>query len=169
MRPTPAAGAPSDIVVIGRNPGRQERDAGEPFVGSCAPYIDEWLAACGIGRNHVYITNLVKCFTTANREPALEQSQACMKRFLVPEIKLVRPKVLLLMGDHVTKMLCGKGVRDAGPYSYSRHRFFSRLVGHDCYVFFCYHPGVCVRGAAAWADRCRQGFERVARGLAKVL
>lgn len=168
-QPTAASGLPSDIMVVGRNPGRQERDGGEPFIGPCGKFLDEWLGICGLGRNHVYITNLVKCFTAANREPEPECAQKCLRLFLGREVELVRPKAILLFGDYVTRMLCGKRVREAGPYTHSRHRFFSEKAGHDCYVFFCYHPGVCVRGSAEWADRCRQGFQRVARGLKKVL
>lgn len=156
-------------MIVGRNPGRTERDRGAPFVGACAPYIDTWLGHLGMKRDDVYITNLLKCYTSSNREPTISEASICVKRFLLPEVEIITPSIILLMGDFTCRVMTGKRVSEAGAYQLMRHRHFSDLCRHDCYVVFCYHPGVCVRGSVEWAHRCAEGFQHMAEKVQAVL
>jgi len=169
-KPTPWAG-PIDakVMIVGRNPGRTERDQGAPFVGPCARYIDVWLLHLGMRREEVYITNLLKCYTSSNREPTIGEASTCVQRFLLAEIEIIRPIIILLMGDLTCRVVTGKRVSEAGAYHLMRHKHFSKLCGHDCYVVFCYHPGVCVRGNPEWARRCAAGFRAMAEDVQKAL
>jgi len=161
--------APSEVMLVGRNPGREESVVGEPYAGPTGDYIREWLSICGLKWEDVFMTHLVKCFTDANREPEPACVQKCSRLFFNNEVELVSPTAILMMGDYVCRRLTGRQIRVAGPFTYTRHKFFSQLVGHDCYVFYCYSPGVCIRGSIEWEDRCRAGFVDVAVGLKKVL
>src|SRR5436305_6994147 len=50
------------VMFVGEQPGDQEDLAGEPFVGPAGRVLDEGLAAAGIDRSTVYLTNAVKHF-----------------------------------------------------------------------------------------------------------
>ena len=50
------------VMIVGEVPGDQEDREGEPFVGPAGKMLDAALAAAGIGRASVYLTNVVKHF-----------------------------------------------------------------------------------------------------------
>jgi len=57
----------ADVVFVGEQPGDQEDLAGRPFVGPAGRVLDEGLAAAGIDRSQVYVTNAVKHFKWESR------------------------------------------------------------------------------------------------------
>lgn len=57
------------ILLVGEGPGEQEDLQGEPFVGPAGQLLDKMLAAIGLNRQQVYITNVVKCRPPKNRDP----------------------------------------------------------------------------------------------------
>jgi uracil-DNA glycosylase len=79
-----APGPPS--YFIGEQPGDREDIEGHPFVGSAGRILDEALAATGIDRSEVYVTNVVKHFNWVRTErgkrrihkkPRYSQIRAC--------------------------------------------------------------------------------------------
>jgi uracil-DNA glycosylase len=87
----------AELMIIGEAPGADEDRQGEPFVGRAGQLLNLMLAAIGLGREQVYIANILKCRPPGNRDPLLEESLRC-EPFLMRQITLVRPRVLLSVG-----------------------------------------------------------------------
>jgi len=93
-----ARGTPdTDLVFVGEGPGQQEDQRGLPFVGRAGQLLDRMIAAMGYERDGVYICNVVKCHPPDNRTPLPTEAAACA-RFLVPQLELVQPKVIVALG-----------------------------------------------------------------------
>ena len=98
---------PSSLMVIGEAPGADEDLLGEPFIGRCGDLLTKMLDECGVGRDNIYITNVVKCRPVAgkkNRAPTSEEIATC-KRWLWAEMKSINPKVILTLGKTPTGLL----------------------------------------------------------------
>jgi DNA polymerase len=77
----------ADLLIVGEGPGHDEDIRGEPFVGRSGQLLDRMLAAIGITREQVYITNIVKCRPPDNRDPKQQEAQQC-RSFLEAQIEL---------------------------------------------------------------------------------
>lgn len=87
----------ADWMVIGEAPGADEDRRGEPFVGRAGQLLNEMLFALGFRREQVFIANILKCRPPNNRDPKPEEA-ACCEGFLMRQIELVRPRVILSVG-----------------------------------------------------------------------
>ena len=96
--PVPGEG-PLDarLMLVGEAPGRREDEQGRPFVGMAGRLLNTLLAGVGLGREQVYITNVVKCRPPGNRDPRPEEIRACLP-YLQAQIRIVRPQVLVTLG-----------------------------------------------------------------------
>ena len=93
------------ILIIGEGPGKDEDLQGRPFVGRSGKLLDKILAECGFNRtNHVFIANIVKCRPPENRVPLPDEKAACLP-FLMKQIELLDPKIILLLGATALKGL----------------------------------------------------------------
>ena len=109
----PGEGPPdAPIVLIGEAPGRQEDRTGRPFVGAAGQVLDRSLAASGLSRAEVYITNVVKCRPPANRPPKADEMQVC-RPYLLAELDAVQPRLLVTLGAHALRGLVGTRPRFA--------------------------------------------------------
>jgi uracil-DNA glycosylase family 4 len=109
--PVPGEGAvPARLMVIGEGPGRQEDEAGRPFVGAAGQLLDRMLQAIHLDRSQVFIANVVKCRPPQNRTPTDEEIEACAP-FLARQIALVDPDVILVLGATAAKALLGARTR----------------------------------------------------------
>jgi DNA polymerase len=97
-------------MLIGQNPGKEEDKTGRPFVGRSGKYLDRVLAANGIRREDVFITALVKHGSPDNRKPRTDEIEACVP-YMVEQIKLIRPAVIVLMGEVAWKTPRIEGIR----------------------------------------------------------
>jgi DNA polymerase len=85
-------------LVVGEAPGAEEDRRGEPFVGRAGHLLDAMLRAIGLNRaNNVYIANVLKSRPPGNRDPKPEEVAACLP-FLMRQIELMRPRVMLAVG-----------------------------------------------------------------------
>lgn len=89
--------ATSDIMFIGEGPGFHENEQGLPFVGAAGRFLDDLLEGIGLSRQSVFITNIVKCRPPGNRDPELEEMEAC-SQYLERQIKAINPKVIVTLG-----------------------------------------------------------------------
>lgn len=89
--------APAPVMLIGEGPGRNEDEQGRPFVGASGKFLEELLAAAGLQRAQVYITNVVKCRPPENRDPLPAEVAACAG-YLERQIELVDPRVIVTLG-----------------------------------------------------------------------
>lgn len=93
------------IVIIGEGPGQQEDERGLPFVGRSGELLENILASVNFDTDKdVYICNVVKCRPPGNRNPNPKEIEAC-KPYLLEQIRLVNPKVVLMTGAVAVKTL----------------------------------------------------------------
>jgi DNA polymerase len=95
--------ADAPVVVIGEAPGAEEDRAGQPFVGKAGRMLDRMLEAIGLA-DQVFITNTVFWRPPGNRTPTPEEQRVC-KPFVEQAIRLVRPRMLLLVGAPATRCM----------------------------------------------------------------
>ena len=94
----PGSGNPhASIMFIGEGPGFHENEQGLPFVGAAGKFLDELLADAGLERARVFITNVVKCRPPGNRDPFIEELEAC-KPYLERQISAINPDVVVTLG-----------------------------------------------------------------------
>jgi DNA polymerase len=89
--------ATAELVFIGEGPGFHENEQGLPFVGAAGRFLDELLQSAGISREQVFITNVVKCRPPSNRDPQVEELDAC-DVYLERQIQAINPKVIVTLG-----------------------------------------------------------------------
>jgi uracil-DNA glycosylase family 4 len=89
----------ADIVFIGEAPGKNEDEQGLPFVGAAGKFLNEMLAAAGMERKDVYITNIVKYRPPNNRDP-LPDEKAAFWPYLLKQLHIIQPKVVITLGRH---------------------------------------------------------------------
>jgi uracil-DNA glycosylase family 4 len=141
----------ADWLVIGEAPGAEEDRRGEPFVGAAGQLLDAMLRAIGLDRaTNVYIANVLKSRPPGNRDPKPEEVAACLP-YLLRQIVLLRPKIMLAVGRIAAQNLLGTQV----PLARLRgqvHRFGE----FNTPLVVTYHPAYLLRTPAdkrkAWED-----------------
>jgi DNA polymerase len=105
------------MMLIGEQPGDQEDVAGKPFVGPAGKIMDRALEEAGIDRKEVYVTNAVKHFKWEPRgkrrihqKPNAREIAAC-RPWLETELRLVKPKLVVVMGATAAQTLFGPSFR----------------------------------------------------------
>ncbi|MFI2200411.1 UdgX family uracil-DNA binding protein [Streptomyces sp. NPDC020192] len=107
------------VLLLGEQPGDQEDRQGRPFVGPAGRVLRRALADAGIDPERVYVTNAVKHFKFTvpegrkrriHKAPSLREMTAC-RPWLVAEIRLVSPEVVVALGGTAGKALLGSGFR----------------------------------------------------------
>ena len=107
------------IVLVGEQPGDQEDRHGQPFVGPAGRLLVKAVDEAGIDRAVTYRTNAVKHFrfTQAgpgkrriHQTPDMRHITAC-RPWLVEELRLVDPEVIVCLGATATKALLGPAIR----------------------------------------------------------
>ena len=96
----------ADVMVVGEAPGREEDQAGRPFVGRSGRLLDRLLAEAGIGRERCYVTNVVKHRPPGNRDPKPDEVAAC-RAYLDGEVGALGPRVVVTLGNFATRALLG--------------------------------------------------------------
>jgi DNA polymerase len=95
------------IMILGEAPGQNEDETGLPFVGRAGQLLEKILASVKLDTEQdVYITNINKCRPPNNRVPTTDEMEAC-KPYLLEQIRLVDPKIILLTGATAVKGLIG--------------------------------------------------------------
>jgi DNA polymerase len=105
------------VMMVGEQPGDKEDLQGRPFVGPAGAVLDKALAAAGIDRKDVYLTNIVKHFKweprgkrRIHKKPNALEISAC-RPWLDAEIKAIKPQVLVLLGATAAQGLLGNQFR----------------------------------------------------------
>ncbi len=95
------------IMIIGEAPGQNEDETGLPFVGKAGQLLEKILESVKLdSEQDVYICNINKCRPPGNRVPTADEVAAC-KPYLLEQIRLVDPKMILLTGATAVKGLIG--------------------------------------------------------------
>jgi len=139
--------AHASVMFVGEQPGDKEDLAGHPFVGPAGRVLDEALAAAGIERSGVYITNVVKHFSWVpdergkrriHKKPRYSEIQAC-RPWLNAEIAVTRPQVIICLGATAAQALLGR------EFSVMRQRGKPVQSSLAPYVIATVHPSSILR------------------------
>jgi uracil-DNA glycosylase family protein len=107
----------AEVMLVGEQPGNEEDLSGRPFVGPAGRLLDRALAAAGIDRRSVYVTNSVKHFKwelrgkrRIHQKPSAGEVRAC-RPWLEAEIGVVRPHAIVCLGATAAQALLGRTFR----------------------------------------------------------
>jgi DNA polymerase len=92
------------LMFVGEAPGADEDAQARPFVGRAGQLLTKIIEAIGLKREEVLIGNVNRCRPPANRPPTLEEASMC-KPFLLREIAIVQPEVIVVMGNTAMRNL----------------------------------------------------------------
>ena len=116
------------IMLVGEQPGDAEDVQGRPFVGPAGALLDRALAAAGLDRSEVYVTNAGKHFKweprgkrRLHKTPAQQEIEAC-RQWMQREIAVIRPALVVCLGATATRAVTGRTVK----LSEMRGRIFTR-------------------------------------------
>ena len=147
----------SPVMFIGEAPGEEEDRQGKPFVGVSGQLFDKMLAAAGIARANIYISNILFWRPPGNRTPTDAEIASCVP-FVERHISLIKPKILVLLGGVAAKTLLRTkdGItRIRGRWmDYAPHTETGPVDPIPCLPI--YHPAYLLRQASAkrqaWND-----------------
>jgi DNA polymerase len=145
----PGAGNPNaDFMIVGEAPGANEDEQGIPFVGLAGQLLTKIIGAINLSRDDVFIANVLKHRPPGNRNPLPEEVTACSP-YLVRQIELVRPKVILALGTFAAQTLL-ETKTTIGKLRGQIHRYYGVPL------IVTYHPAALLRNPAwkrpTWED-----------------
>ena len=143
----------SKIMFIGEAPGSEEDRLGKPFVGLSGDLFNRMLKSIELGRDNVYVANIIPWRPPGNRQPTYEEIQSLLP-FLIKQIELVSPSLLVAVGGLAAKTLMNtKGgiLRHRGIWS----TFDAGLI-RDIPIIATLHPNYLLKAPSqkklAWED-----------------
>jgi DNA polymerase len=160
----------ADLMFIGEAPGADEDQQGEPFVGRAGQLLTRILKAMNFAREDVYIANILKCRpdmsagSFGNRPPTPTEMQTC-RPYLVEQIEIIRPSVLVALGAVAVEGLLGT----RGTMRELRGRWHTY---NNIPLMITYHPAYLLRNQApsekrkVWEDML-QVMERLERPISE--
>jgi uracil-DNA glycosylase family 4 len=127
----------ASFLFIGEAPGKREDITGRPFVGRAGRLLDSLFVKVGIDRECVFITSVIKCHPPDNRLPKTDELDTCIQSWMMKQIELIDPDVIILLGRVALKsMLNETQVKNyAGQMITKNNRKF----------FVTYHPAAALR------------------------
>jgi uracil-DNA glycosylase len=160
----------AEVMFVGEQPGDQEDRVGHPFVGPAGKLLDAGLERAGIDRSRVYVTNAVKHFKFVtiergrrlHKKPSPTEVRAC-KPWLMEEIRLVKPRVIVALGATAAQALLGKEFR------VTQHRGKPISTELAEAVLATVHPSAVLRAPADNRDEARREFFSDLKAVAKYL
>jgi DNA polymerase len=132
------------LLLIGEGPGANEDATGEPFVGRAGKLLDECLRDAGMKRDHVYITNIVKCRASEiidgrvkNRVPTTDEVGTCIPLWLEKQIEIIDPLVILCLGAPAANAIIHKNFKitqERGQFQEGKYVKNSIAALHPAYI-----------------------------------
>jgi DNA polymerase len=147
--PVPGEGNPNaDFMCVGEAPGATEDQTGRPFVGAAGQLLTKILAAIDFKREDVFICNVLKHRPPGNRNPLPDEVKACSP-YLIRQIELIRPKVILALGTFAAQTLLNTTL-SIGKLRGQVHRYYGVPL------VVTYHPAALLRNPGwkrpTWED-----------------
>jgi uracil-DNA glycosylase len=156
----------SKWLVIGEAPGADEDRQGEPFVGRAGQLLNSMLKAMGLGREQVFIANILKSRPPNNRDPRPEEVRECLP-YLYRQIELLDPTLILCVGRIAAQTLLNTDTPIGKIRGKLHHLASLHPSGKTRPMIVTYHPAYLLRSPAekrkAWSDLvlAMQTFERL--------
>ncbi|SON54696.1 uracil-DNA glycosylase, family 4 [Hartmannibacter diazotrophicus] len=142
------------LMFVGEAPGRDEDIQGKPFVGRSGKLLDRMLKAIGLDRDSAYIANVIYWRPPGNRDPS-DQEVAICRPFILRQIELVDPAVLVFLGNQPSKALVGRDAMVGIRKFRGRWRTFE-VGGRQVPLMPTFHPAYLLRQPMekrlAWRD-----------------
>lgn len=142
--------ARAEWMIVGEAPGAEEDRRGEPFVGRAGQLLNAMIATLGIGREDVYIANVLKCRPPNNRDPLGVEVSECLP-YLLGQIRIVRPRMILALGRFAAQAL----LQTNTPISRLRGNLY-HFGEFGTPLVVSYHPAYLLRSPLekrkAWLD-----------------
>jgi len=147
--PVPGTGHPNaGLMIVGEAPGANEDAQGVPFVGQAGQLLTKIIEAIQLRRDDVFIANVLKHRPPGNRNPLPDEVAACSP-YLVRQIDLIRPKVILALGTFAAQTLLQTKLT-IGKLRGQEHRYYGVPL------VVTYHPAALLRNPAwkrpTWED-----------------
>lgn len=150
-----AGGAHAPLMIVGEQPGDQEDQQGEPFVGPAGRVLRKAMDELRIPDRQVFMTNAVKHFKFVQRgkvrlhqSPRMSEINAC-RPWLAAEIDALKPKVVLCLGASAAKSLLG------GTFALMKERGTIKSTQYAERVLATVHPSAVLR---ARDEQSREGL-----------
>ncbi len=129
----------ADILFCGEAPGADEETQGEPFVGKAGELLTAMIKAMGLARDQVYITNIMNWRPQTgnpfgNRPPTDQEMAFCLP-YLIAQIKIIQPKVIVALGATAAKGLLGEETKGRMARLRGQWKEFSNTP-----LMITYHP-----------------------------
>ena len=153
--------ATADLMFVGEGPGRDEDLKGEPFVGRSGQLLDRVLwEELGVGRDRVYIANVVKCRPPGNRDPHPEEVASC-RPYLEQQIELIEPRVIVTLGNFATRLLLDRpgGIKQVRGRAYPYGNAAVIPTFHPSFVLRSGAVGEAMAGLRADMVRAKQQLQ----------
>jgi len=90
------------IMLVALSPGRREDGCNRMFIGPSGVVLERLLRSAAVGRDEIYMTNLVKCILPRNRRPAMDEIRSCIP-FLTEEIAIIGPQIIVPLGYYAIR------------------------------------------------------------------
>ncbi len=144
----------ADIMLIAEAPGGQEDRQGTPFVGDSGKILDDLLRDCGLCREEIYITNILKCHPPGNRDPKEEEKEACFP-YLKYETFLLKPKIIVCLGRVAAQRIISPDFKITRQHG-------SWISRKNCALTATYHPSAVLRDISKY-ELVKKDFLEIAR------
>ena len=142
----------AEIMFIAEAPGAMEDKEGIPFVGPAGKVLDRLMEDCGLTRDEVYITNIIKCHPEHNRDPRPEEKEKCFP-VLRYETYLLKPKIIVCLGRVAAQQLIDPDYRIT-----RQHGQWIERKGY--YLTAVYHPSALLRDPDKM-EETKQDFRKI--------
>lgn len=144
----------ADLMLIAEAPGGEEDRQGIPFVGRSGELLDDLLRDCGLSREEIYITNILKCHPPGNRDPKEGEKEACFP-YLKYETFLLKPRIIVCLGRVAAQRIISpdfKITRQHGTWTCRK----------DCALTATYHPSAILRDPSKY-DLAKADFREIVK------
>lgn len=128
----------SKVMIVAEAPGASEAWHGIPLIGKAGQLLNKALEGVGIDRRTLYLTNVCKHRPADNRTPTVEEQKTCSDKYLRKELDLIKPKLIVPLGNVPLQFFLGKNATISG-YRGKWGKW------NDSYVFPMFHPAYVLR------------------------
>lgn len=142
--PVPPIGNPKKafLLIVGRNPGRNEDIENIPFIGDSGQMVMQFLNAAKIEPEEAVITNIMLCHTKANRKPTKTEILTCSPYVKYLYSDMPNLKIILTLGDQATRYFLPQ-LRSITEQT--GELFETKIKDREITILPCVHPGGIMR------------------------